>query len=406
MSGHVSNTSTTAKASAQLVDRSDFNIDEQPTGSGAVGSTSGRFAHFKAQWVEREIDTQLAAMAQHAASSGQNIGAPLVSLLSGADKRAIRERVIQSIDIQKQASTVQDQGSPLVARETSDEDLIRAAVSAELSLKLTEVRSRPPISAPLPQDHSQLAITPDWQAEGRIVVDRLSEMVRVDGPEQAWGSAAVYFRELVKGKARDEELAAICEGLGNPMHHRVSYQGMRAGAPGGFMMVAGFTVAAGAGVGLAAALGAASLGVIPIVALAAVTLVGAGVAIAGLVRYARNRHQRSSLRQLESAARGDEHALNTLARKKAYQGLSGSELKKKIQHDALRASPRYAVERLQQRLQQRMLRADPYNMSLNPISIALLPHLHPLDLQRIAKLDAQQGQAALVQALGLNLGQA
>jgi len=406
MSGQVTNSGAAARTSVHNVDRSHFDTDEQLIGTGATGGTSGRFAHFKAEWVEREIDIQLAAMSQRPAASGQTMAALPISLLSGADKRAISERVIQSIHNQKQASTVQDQHSPLVTRETSDEDLFRAAVSAELSLKLTEAKSKPPILAPSAHGQSQQAITPDWQAEGRIVVDRLGEMVRVNGPEQAWGSAAVYFRELVKGKARDEEMAAICESLANPKHHRVSYQGMRAGAPGGFMMVAGFTVAAGAGVGLAAALGAASLGVIPIVALAAVTLVGAGVAIAGLVRYARNRHQRSSLRQLESAARGDEHALNTLARKKAYQGLSGSELKKKIQHDALRASPRYAVERLQQRLQQRMLRADPYNMSLNPISIALLPHLHPLDLQRIAKLDAQQGQAALTEALGLNLGQA
>lgn len=406
MSGQVSNTGAAAKTSVQNVDGSHFDTDEHLIGNGAAGGTSGRFAHFKAEWVEREIDIQLAAMSQRPAASGQTMAAPLMSLLSGADKRAISERVIQSIHNQKQASSVHDQDSPLVTREASNEDLIRMAVSAELSLKFTEAKTKPPISAPLAQGQSQQAITPDWQSEGRIVVDRLGEMVRVNGPEQAWGSAAVYFRELVKGKARDEEMAAICEGLANPKHHRVSYQGMRAGAPGGFMMVAGFTVAAGAGVGLAAALGAASLGVIPIVALAAVTLVGAGVAIAGLIRYARNRDQRSSLRMLESAARGDTHALNAVARKKAYQGLSGSELKKKIQHDALRASPRYAVERLQQRLQQRMLRADPYNMSLNPISIALLPHLHPLDLQRIAKLDAQQGQAALAEALGLNLGQA
>jgi hypothetical protein len=71
----------------------------------------------------------------------------------------------------------------------------------------------------------------------------------------------------------------------------------------------------------------------------------------------------------------------------------------------MRTSLSYALETLHQRLQQRMFRTDPYNISLSPVSIALLPHVHPLDLQRIAKLDAKQGPIALAEVLGLNLSQ-
>jgi hypothetical protein len=354
--------------------------------------------------VEREIESQLAALAQSTGDSGQNISAASTGLLSRADRRAITERVIHSIDIQQQALADANQTS-LTAASYAPDQALRTAVSAELSLRLAEHTTIPSSVAEASQSHSSQTSTTDWQAEGRIVIHRLGELVRENSPEQAWGSAAVYFRELVKGKARDEEMASICEGLAKPRHHQVSYRGMRAGFPGGFMMAAGATVAVAAGVGLAAALGAASLGVIPIVALGAVTLIGTGFAIAGLVRFAKNRYQQTSLKQLESAARGDERAIKALARRKPYIGLNSTDLRKRIKHEAMRTSLSYALETLHQRLQQRMFRTDPYNISLSPVSIALLPHVHPLDLQRIAKLDAKQGPIALAEVLGLNLSQ-